>query len=886
MSARTHARKDASSEAIQAPRLRTLLLTDLCDSTALVERIGDNAAAALFREHDRLVVKLQQQWRGRLIDRSDGLLLLFDRPIDGLGFALDYARGLKAMSDAHTLTLCARQGLHVGEVLTWRNSDEAVSIGAKPLEVEGLAKPTAARLMSMARPGQILISAVAESLTHRAARELGERVERILWKSHGRWRFKGVPTPMEIYEVGEVGLTPLRIPKNSAKAWRDVPLWRRPAALVAEVCVVLAVGIAIWFFVRPQPAIAFANRDWVVVGDVRNLTGNTLLDSTLEQALRISLEQSRYVNVLSDMKVRDTVTRMQRDPNSLVIDRSIASEVALRDGASAVILPTVAEIGGKLRFSVELVDPRTQTTVHSEFVQGEGLQSALSSVDQITRKLRLGLGELVASVDKNSIPLPAVTTSSLDALRAYALGVDATAQAQWREGLELFDRAVAIDPTFALAYLGAARIKVAVSDRRGALPYLDNAIRYRSRLPERDQLYLDAWVAELRTVNKALPLWRTLASLYPDNFAGAANTSWHLFVANRFADALPYARAADVVQDPMRSIASDRVGRILLAQGMTAEALQQFERSGDGDLAGPLRRKANVLAVMGRYPDAQKALDQIVENGYANDDVVPLIDRTSIALDHADWKAARAAIAQGLARSEHADEFSHRQFLVIAASTSDIADGVSNVLPVLSSAFDQLIGEVKAAAPDDPNLQDNAAMLLILASQAQRHGNDGLTAPALAAVEPALVNESTVLARLRAIVDAQHLALVGKHEAALARLPVRDNDLFQTRAALYVLLQQEGRYAEALEQARWLSSHRGLAYIEANASQTLQPLNVVTARLAQLWAAESLQALGRTQEAREQVQAFTRAWPVSQLPAYLRSRVERILSDSKAKITV
>ncbi len=165
----------------------------------------------------------------------------------------------------------------------------------------------------MARPGQILISAVAESLTHRAARELGDRADRadrLLWKSHGRWRFKGVPTAMEIYEVGEVGLTPLRMPKNSAKAWRDVPLWRRPAALVAEVGVLLAVGIAVWFFIRPQPAIAFANRDWVVVGDVRNLTGNTVLDGVLQQALRISLEQSQYVNVLSDMKVRDTVARM------------------------------------------------------------------------------------------------------------------------------------------------------------------------------------------------------------------------------------------------------------------------------------------------------------------------------------------------------------------------------------------------------------------------------------------------------------------------------------------------------------------------------------------------------------------------------------------------
>lgn len=427
MGSRTHARKDASSEALQAPRLRTLLLTDLCDSTALVERIGDNAAAALFREHDRLVVKLQQHWRGRLIDRSDGLLLLFDRPIDGLGFALDYARGLKTMGDAHALTLCARQGLHVGEVLTWRNSDEAISIGAKPLEVEGLAKPTAARLMSMARPGQILLGGGRVVDPSRRARTRQSR-RPVVVEIARALALQGHADSDGDLRSRRSRPDSLRMPKNSAKAWRDVPLWRRPAALVAEVGVVLAVGIAAWFFIRPQPAIAFASRDWVVVGDVRNLTGNTVLDGALEQALRISLEQSRYVNVLSDMKVRDTVTRMKRDPNTIVLDRSVASEVALRDGASAVLLPTVAEVGGKLRFSVELVDPRTQTTVYSEFVQGDGLPSALSSVDQVTRKLRQGLGEMVASIDKNSVPLPAVTTSSLDALRAYALGVEATAK--------------------------------------------------------------------------------------------------------------------------------------------------------------------------------------------------------------------------------------------------------------------------------------------------------------------------------------------------------------------------------------------------------------------------------------------------------------------------
>jgi hypothetical protein len=129
---------------------------------------------------------------------------------------------------------CARAGLHVGDVLTWENSAEAVRAGAKSMEVEGLAKPMAARLMMLARPGQILLSAVAESLTRRATDALGERGTRLLWKSHGRWRFKGVPVVQEVIEVGEIGSAPLRMPRANAKARRDLPLWRQPLVLAAE----------------------------------------------------------------------------------------------------------------------------------------------------------------------------------------------------------------------------------------------------------------------------------------------------------------------------------------------------------------------------------------------------------------------------------------------------------------------------------------------------------------------------------------------------------------------------------------------------------------------------------------------------------------------------
>ena len=221
----------SETDALSSDRqLKTLVLTDLCDSVELTARIGDAAAAELFRTLDVRALQLLQRWKGRLIDRSDGMFLLFDVPTQGLGFALDYLDALAEIGRERKLPLQARIGIHVGDVLFWRNDDDAVAAGAKPLEVEGVAKPTAARLMALARPNQILLSAVAEALLRAGQRELGERGANLQWKSHGCWYFKGLPTPQEVFEVGAAGSAPLRMPPRSNKAWRRLPLWRRPAA--------------------------------------------------------------------------------------------------------------------------------------------------------------------------------------------------------------------------------------------------------------------------------------------------------------------------------------------------------------------------------------------------------------------------------------------------------------------------------------------------------------------------------------------------------------------------------------------------------------------------------------------------------------------------------
>ena len=188
--------------------VHALLLTDVVDSTQLAERLGDSAAAELNAAHDRLARDLLRTWRGREIDKTDGMLMLFDVAADAVGYALGYHGALAALP--HPLK--ARAGLHVGAVILRANPPEDVAHGAKPLEVEGIAKPVAARIMSLALGGQTLLSAEA-----RAA--LGQTEMRV--QSHGHWRIKGIAEPVELFEVGDTG-SPFTPPPDSAKVYRVV----------------------------------------------------------------------------------------------------------------------------------------------------------------------------------------------------------------------------------------------------------------------------------------------------------------------------------------------------------------------------------------------------------------------------------------------------------------------------------------------------------------------------------------------------------------------------------------------------------------------------------------------------------------------------------------
>ena len=194
---------------------RALLMTDVVDSTLLSQTVGDAEMARLWAAHDRAARDLLRHWRGREIDKTDGLLALFDSAADATSFALAYHRALAALEPP----LKARAAVHVGLVSLRESSADDVAGGAKRFEADGLAKPIVARVMATALGGQTLITADAR---------LATGVTALRVQSHGHWRLKGLPEPIELFEVGD-DAAPFTPPPDDAKAYRVVrqgELWQ------------------------------------------------------------------------------------------------------------------------------------------------------------------------------------------------------------------------------------------------------------------------------------------------------------------------------------------------------------------------------------------------------------------------------------------------------------------------------------------------------------------------------------------------------------------------------------------------------------------------------------------------------------------------------------
>jgi len=400
---------------------RALLLTDLVDSTRLTESLGDAAAAALWAAHDRAARERLGAWRGREIDKSDGFLLLFDCAADALGYAFDYHRALAAIDPR----LRARAGLHIGPVTLRANEPSDVARGAKPFEVDGVAKPVAARVMALASGGQTLLTASAFGTLG----DLGAaRIEAV-----GHWQLKGIGEPVALYAAAIDGdAAVLMPPSDGEKGWRvvlDGGRWRPVRETPHNL--------------PPTPS-SFVGREAECAGVLATL-GTARLVTILGTGglgkTRLAIEVAHAA--LHDFP--DGIGWVELAPlgDGTLVAQAVASAFGIAEAASTPVVDAIVDRLGKRRVLLILDN--------CEHV----IDAAAALVDALLRRLpKL----VVLATSREPLHVGGETVHPLPGLALPEAGADAAVVAGV-ESVRLFvERARAAQPAFALDTSNAAPV--------------------------------------------------------------------------------------------------------------------------------------------------------------------------------------------------------------------------------------------------------------------------------------------------------------------------------------------------------------------------------------------------------------------------------------------
>src|SRR5580704_5536656 len=287
--------------------------------------------------------------------------------------------------------------------------------------------------------------------------------------------------------------------------------WVAAAALA-----VTAVAGAAYFFLGRQPA-KLTNKDTIVLGDFKNTTGDPVFDGTLRQGLSAQLDQSPFLSLISDERIVHTLALMAK-PKDARLTPEVTRDVCQRTASAATIEGSISSLGSQYVLSLKAVDCRNGDLLAQEQVTASGKEQVLNALGDAATKLRGKMGESLASVRKyNALP-ENVTTPSLEALQAYTLGKQTMDVANdYAAAIPLFERAVSLDPNFAMAYLRLAQSYQPLSENDRCAENVRKAYALRERVSESEKLGISSFYDLVVTGNleAARTSFQAWAQTYP-----------------------------------------------------------------------------------------------------------------------------------------------------------------------------------------------------------------------------------------------------------------------------------------------------------------------------------------------------------------------------------
>jgi serine/threonine protein kinase/tetratricopeptide (TPR) repeat protein len=390
-------------------------------------------------------------------------------------------------------------------------------------------------------------------------------------------------------------------PLSSGQAAAAGPsMGNRWKILVPTVVVVVAALLAGGVYWHSRSAVPASNaallteKDTVVLADFDNKTGEAVFDDALKQALAVDLGQSPFLNILSDHRVGETMQLMGRKSGDKVTS-DVAREICLRTGTKALLKGSISRLGTQYVIGLEAVNCNTGDVLAKEQGEASSKESVLKTLDQVATSMRTKLGESLASVAKFDVPIEA-TTSSLDALKAFSMGVRVAREKGPAEAISFYKRAIELDPNFATAYalLGLNYSNLGQPSR--AAENLERAYQLRDRVSEREKLRISAnyyfiVTGELEKEAQTYQLWM---QSYPNDSVPHGNLGANYSALGQYDQALPELKQG-IALAPTGVVGYQNLGLVELALGQVDKAQATLEE------ATAHKLDAGSLHLMGYY---------------------------------------------------------------------------------------------------------------------------------------------------------------------------------------------------------------------------------------------------------------------------------------------
>jgi eukaryotic-like serine/threonine-protein kinase len=368
------------------------------------------------------------------------------------------------------------------------------------------------------------------------------------------------------------------------------PVSRSPMiAVVAAVGVaaLLAAGVYYWRFRSP---VKLSEKDAIVLADFTNTTSDPVFDDALKRALAIQLEQSPFLNVISDERVGGVLKLMNRS-GSERLTQDLAREVCVRSNSKAYLTGSIASIGAHYLIGLKAVNCQNGDTLASTEAEANTRDEVLKALSQAGGQLREKLGESISSVEKFNKPLSQVTTSSLEALEAYSQGARIQYSSDSDAAFPYYTRAVQLDPNFARAYAAVGTYYNTHNQISLAIANYKKAFELRNLVTDRERFYIEGtyYTSVTGQLDKAEEVYKQWSQAYPNDDVALGNLGVVYSQLGRFPDSLAATRASLAITPDSVITYGNLVGTYL-SLNRVDEAKTTYQESARRNLDGPYLR--------------------------------------------------------------------------------------------------------------------------------------------------------------------------------------------------------------------------------------------------------------------------------------------------------